>query len=93
MTAKAITRGMGIPFGAVSLPDPCLTPPQSTEIRLERIRVLGQRIDRHIQVMCQAAGLPGTSLEARDKAVTVFYERLLVMEQQLDRIQEAFRLE
>jgi hypothetical protein len=93
MTAKAITRATSIPFGAVLLPDPWLTLPLSTEIRLERIRVLGRRIDSHIQLMCQAAALAGASLEAKDKAVAFFYERLVAMEQQLDRIQEAFRLE
>jgi hypothetical protein len=36
--------------------------------------------------------LSGTSLEAKDKAVAVFYERLRSLEQQLERIQLDLRL-
>ena len=42
--------------------------------------------------MCHAGTLDGTSAEAKERAVTAFYERLLVVERQLGRIQDDLRL-
>jgi hypothetical protein len=53
---------------------------------------LGKRIDQHIHFICAVGNLSGTSLEAKDKAVAVCYERLRSLEQQLDRIQLDLRL-
>ena len=66
--------------------------PWTMEERLQRIEILGQRIDGYIRFMCQAASLVGTSAEAKARAVTAFYERLVVVENELGRIQESLRL-
>ena len=69
------------------------TLPWTTADRLQRIETLGQRIQGYVEFMChQLDHLNGTSAEAKDKAVTIFYERLLMMEQELGRIQENLRL-
>jgi hypothetical protein len=62
------------------------------EEHLLHIEALGQRISGHIQFMCQAGSLHGTSAEAKERAVTAFYERMVVVERQLGRIQEDLRL-
>jgi hypothetical protein len=63
------------------------------EERLQRIEVMGQRIDGYVRFMCQVASLNGTSAEVKDRAVTAFYERMVVVEGELGRIHEALRLE
>ncbi len=63
------------------------------EERLQRIEAIAQKINGYIQFMCQVATLNGTSAEAKEKAVTVFYERMVIVESQLSRIHEDFRLE
>ena len=73
-------------------PDTGLTPPWTTAERLIHIQALGQRIDQHIRFMCTVASLNGTSLEAKDKAVAIFYERLQTLEHQLGRIHEDLQL-
>jgi len=69
-----------------------LRPPLTTQERLERIVVLGQRVSRSIEFMCQVAGLNGSSAEAKEQAVTAFYEQLLALEAQLTRVAEGLRL-
>ncbi len=69
-----------------------MTPPITTEERLVRIRTLGQRIHCCIQYMCGIAKIPGSSVEAKDKAVAIFYDRLLAFERELARIQEELQL-
>jgi hypothetical protein len=59
---------------------------------LQRIQALGQRIKVYVQFICAVGKLDGSSAEAKQKAVAVFYDRLLLMEQELGRIQEALRL-
>jgi hypothetical protein len=70
-----------------------LAPPRTMEERVQRIEALGQRIDGYIRFMCQVETLTGTSAEAKERAVTAFYDRILVVERQLSRIQEDLRLE
>jgi hypothetical protein len=53
---------------------------------------MGQRISGYVQFMCKVGNLNGTSAEAKEKAVTAFYERLAALEHQLGRIQEELRL-
>jgi hypothetical protein len=72
--------------------DTVLPLPRTTEERIVHIRALGQRIDKHIRYMCSSGSLTGTSLEGRDRAVTVFYERLVTLEKQLGKIQEDLQL-
>ena len=69
-----------------------LEPAWTLEERLQRIRTLGQRINSYIQFMCNVGSLNGSSAEAKDRAVTAFYERLLVVESQLGRIHDDLRL-
>jgi hypothetical protein len=68
------------------------SPPWTTEERLQRIRALGQRIDKYVEDMCAVGTLNGTSAEAKDKAVAVFYERMVVLERQLGHIREELHL-
>jgi hypothetical protein len=62
------------------------------EERLERIEAMAKRIDGYVQFMGAVGGLNGTSAEAKEKAVTAFYERMVVLERELCRIQEDLRL-
>ena len=68
------------------------TPPVTTGDRLLRIRALGKRIDGYIRFMCSVGRLDGSSAEAKEEAVAIFYDRLLNLEQELGRIQEGFLL-
>jgi hypothetical protein len=68
------------------------TRPATLEDRLAHIRALGQRLDSHIRFMCAVAKLSGSSAAAKEQAVTVFYERLVFMEQELGRIKEELQL-
>jgi hypothetical protein len=54
---------------------------------------MGQQIQGYIQFMCKIGTLCGTSAEAKDKALVAFYDRLVVFERQLSRIQEDLQLE
>jgi len=60
--------------------------------RLQRIEVVGQRINGYIQFICQVGTLGGSSDEAKEKAVAAFYDLLVVLERGLGRIQEDLRL-
>jgi hypothetical protein len=62
------------------------------EERLERIEALGQRISGYVRFMGQVASLKSTSAEAKERAVSAFYERLVALESQLSRIHEGLRL-
>jgi hypothetical protein len=93
------TRAKAPSVAAVSLlwreaqAGPGPTPPLTLEERLHGIEVMGQRIDGYIRFMCQVGSLNGISAEAKEKAVTAFYERIVVVESQLGRIQEDLQLE
>jgi len=63
------------------------------EERLHRIEVLGQKIADYVRFIGQVAGQNGASAEAKDRVVTAFYDRIVVVEKELARIQERFRLE
>ena len=67
-------------------------PPTSPQERLQRIEALGDRIAGYIRFMSKARNLSGTSAEAKELAVSAFYERLVVAERQLGRIQEDLQL-
>jgi len=69
-----------------------VTPPLTTEDRLQRIEALGQRIAGHIRFMCQIGTLNGSSKEMKDRAVTAFYDQVALLESQLGQIQEDLRL-
>jgi hypothetical protein len=61
--------------------------------RLRDIELIGERIGAIVRFMCEIHKLAGTSDECRDRALTVFHERLIAVEKQLAQIQEKFRLE
>ncbi len=69
------------------------TPGATMLERIERIDALGQRIGGYIKFMSQVGEMTGSSTEAKERAVSAFYENLLMVEQQLRRIQENFQLE
>jgi hypothetical protein len=92
MTTKTTSRSAAVRPVLEAPPDIGLIPPWTTEDRLVHIEALGKRIDQHIRFICAVGNLNGTSLEAKDKAVTVFYERLRSLERQLDRIHEELQL-
>ena len=93
MTTKANTASPTAPSVVLPVADSWFIPPLTLETRLVRIQALGQRIASHIAFIGGVANLVGTSAEAKQKTVAVFYERLLVLERELDRIQEKLRLE
>jgi len=69
-----------------------LTPPSTHEERLQRIEAMRQCINGHIQFICQVASLNGSSAEAKGRAVTAFYERMVQIERQLSRIRDELQL-
>jgi hypothetical protein len=56
------------------------------------IRVLGKRLEEHVDFMCLAETLGGTSAEAKRKALSQFYTRLTILELELGRIKEELQL-
>jgi hypothetical protein len=94
MIAKTATRSSAAaPYGADNpLALVWQTMPLDNDERLRRITALGQRITKYVEFMCQAANSESASVEAKEGAVAVFYERLLLVERQLARIHDAFRL-
>jgi hypothetical protein len=75
------------------LAGPWSTPPWTMDERLHRIDVLGQKIAEYVRFLGEAVGQTNASAEAKDRVVTAFYDRIVVVERQLSRIQENFRLE
>ena len=92
-TKKASTARMAAPHADAkpSLGD-MRSPPWTTEERLQRIDLLGQRIASYIQYIGKVAKLAGMSAEAKDVAVASFYERLLIVERDLGRIHAELEL-
>lgn len=89
MTTKTIPPArLDKPMPAKPWQPPCLT----TEERLQQIEKLGQRIAGYVQFICKVGGMNGTSAEAKERAVAAFYERIVVLEGQLGRIQENLQL-
>jgi hypothetical protein len=67
---------------------PCVT----TQERLIQIQLLGRRVLEHVRAVAAIDAVPGTSTEARDKAVAAFHERLLLLERALEKVLEDLRL-
>jgi hypothetical protein len=79
------------PLAADLLDDALRVPPQTPEEYLAHIRALQQRIEGHLRFIRAVGTMPGTSAEAKDRAVALFYERLLAREGQLARVTEALQ--
>jgi hypothetical protein len=71
---------------------PWSTPPCTMEERLRRIEGMGQRIQGFIEFMCKIGSLGGTCSASKERAVAAFYDRLVVVERQLAKIQEDVQL-
>ena len=65
----------------------------TTADRLVRIRALAERINGYIRFMGRVGKMDGVSDEAKDRAVALFYGRLLLLEQELGQIQENLQLD
>ena len=68
------------------------TPPASAEEYLLHIGVLGKRVEGHVTFMCGVERLIGTSSEAKNRALSLFYQRLVAMEVELNRVREELEL-
>jgi hypothetical protein len=54
---------------------------------------MGERINGYIRFMCALGTLNGTSGEAKERALTAFYEQMVVVQSRLGRIHDDLRLE
>jgi hypothetical protein len=66
--------------------------PLTREDRLQRIAALGERVAAYVRLMGEVGGLGGSSEEMKERAVAAFYERMVLVESQLRRIQDDLRL-
>jgi hypothetical protein len=80
------------PAGPVLVDEPEMgpwpTPPRTLEESLRRIEAMGERISGYIRFICKVGTLAGTSAEAKEKAVSAFYDRMVVLERQLGRVHD-----
>jgi hypothetical protein len=67
-------------------------PPATAEEFLLHINVLGKRVEGHLAFMAAVERLNGTSAEAKNRALSQFYQRLAAMEQELNRVREELEL-
>ena len=87
------SKAKGAPIAPLDPPSdlsqlPCVT----TADRLARIQLLGRRVQEHIREAAAAGAQPGTSAEARDRAVALFMDRLVFLERALAQTLEDLRL-
>jgi hypothetical protein len=93
MTTPVKTLSPKVPLPAESPSSaPWSTQPANMEERLQRIGVMMKGIAGYVQFMDQVGTLSGISGEAKERAVSAFYERIVVMERQLAHIHEELRL-
>jgi hypothetical protein len=69
-----------------------LTQPNTMDDYLLRIRALGDRIRGYVQFMASVENMNGSCLEAKRRSMSLFYERLVLMDRELNRIQEELQL-
>jgi hypothetical protein len=77
---------------AAAVAGPWSTPAWTMEERLRRIEAMGQHIQSIVHFMCKIDSLNGTCAAAKERAVTAFYDRLVVVERQLGKIREDIQL-
>lgn len=70
-----------------------LTPPWTLEERVHGIEAMAQRIASYIRFICDIDTLNGASAEVKERAVTAFYEQMVIVESQLGRIHDQLQLE
>jgi hypothetical protein len=68
------------------------TPPATAEEFLMHIGVLGKRVEGHVAFMSGVERMNGTSAEAKNKALSLFYQRLVTLELELNRVREELEL-
>jgi len=68
------------------------TAPATAEEYLLHIGVLGKRVEGHVAFMCAVERMCGTSSEAKNRALSHFYQRLVAMELELNRVREELEL-
>ena len=68
------------------------TPPATAEEFLMHIGVLGKRVEGHVAFMSAVERMNGTSAEAKNKALSLFYQRLVTLELELNRVREELEL-
>lgn len=90
--AKPKSRPTVAPLAEESQPEAWKTPPLTTEERLQRIQALGKRVEGYVQYMCKVGSMACTSAESKDRAVSAFYDRLVLLERELNRVQEELQL-
>ncbi len=91
MAIKAKATPKKVPVKLASVP--ALSQLPTVDERVHRIEVLGKRIESYIQFMCQVPAMTGTSSEVKERAITAFYNQLILVEEQLARIHDELRLE
>jgi hypothetical protein len=93
MARKTIDSAVAPSVGSrmLAISSPAL--PWTLAERMHCIEAMGQRIDGYIRFMCEVGNLNNASIEAKERAVKAFYERMLVVEKQLGRIHDELRLE
>jgi 3-oxoacyl-ACP reductase-like protein len=89
-TAKAPPPTSKAPLAAT--PELPRTAPATAEEFLMHITALGKRIEGHVAFMGTVERLNGTSAEAKNKALMQFYQRLVGMELELNRVREELEL-
>ena len=67
--------------------------PLTLDERVQRIEAMQKRIAGYVQFMCQIGTMGGSSGEVKERAVTLFYDQMVVVEKQLAEIHDSFRLE
>jgi hypothetical protein len=92
VTASAKARPAATFCERESLAELLLTPPASLEDYVVRIRALGERVHGCVQFMCAVQKMNGTCAEAKQRSVAQFYDRLVLLDRELCRIQEELQL-
>ena len=69
-----------------------LTQPNSMDDYLVRIRTLGDRIRGYVQFMGGIEHMNGSCLETKRRSMCLFYDRLVLLDRELNRIQEELQL-
>jgi hypothetical protein len=92
MTAKTLATATALVPAPPLLKGLWQPAPCTTEARLQHIEAMGRRINGFVEYMCQSSSLKGTSMEAKEKAVADFYERMVILERQLGRIHDELQL-
>lgn len=94
-TARLKNRVAHKPSTVAKVPTPNkpLLPRSTLAEHSHRIRILGKRIDAYIQFMSSLDEHTGLSDELKTRAAIAFYEKLIIVEQQLARIHDEYLLE